>query len=141
MLLALTIAGASASYSQTSDLNTAQTPTVTVDQTIAFLLSENETSRQLIQKQTARITSLEAELSAEKENSESTSRSYENAKSEITSLRTANAALERAVALNEKTIALLQTDLEKTRREKKKWRNRTIKLAGTVAVIVLTKFL
>lgn len=125
------------SFSQTKDSTTA--PTISVDQTIAFLLGENAASRKLIEKQTARIETLEAELSAEKENSESLSRSYENAKSEITSLRTANAALERAIAINEKTIALLQTDLEKTRASRKKWRNRTIKIGAAIGAIVLSK--
>ena len=124
------------SYSQTSGSSI-----VTTDQTITFLLVENAASRELIKKQAARIADLELEVVAEKENSESTSRSYEAAKSEITSLRTANAALERAVALNEKTIALLQTDLTKERESKKKWRSRTFKIGATLAAILITKIL
>jgi len=95
----------------------------------------------VINKQPAHITDLEAEGTAEKENSSSLNRSYENAKSEINSLRNANDALTKAVALNEQTIALLQGDLTKERASRKKWQKRTFQAVGTLAAIVFTKIL
>jgi chromosome segregation ATPase len=84
------------------------------------LIQQNENAREVIGKQEKRITDLEAELAAEKENSASLGKSYESAKSEIVSLKQSNEALSRAVSINEQTIELLQADNAKQREKAKK---------------------
>lgn len=124
LLIALTIAATSTSFSQTQTSNT-----VTEDKTVAFLIQKNKEARELISKQEKRIETLEAEVAAEKENSASIGKSYESAKSEIALLKESNAALSRAVALNEQTIELLKEDNAKQRglvkkANKEKWKAR-----------------
>lgn len=135
-LIALIIAANSFAFSQTKDLNI-----VSLDQTISFLLSENKKAKDLIAAQNDRILSLEAENTAERENSASLSKSYEKALSEIDSLKTSNAALSRAVALNESTVAMLQEDNKKQRsKAKKATKDKWIAyaaLAGTLALKLL----
>jgi chromosome segregation ATPase len=116
-------------------------PTVSKEQTVARLISEVKAARELIRVQNEQIAALENQLQTETENSSSINRSYENAKSEINSLRTANDALEKAVALHTETITLLQSDLIKERQSKKKWRVRTFKIGATLAAILITKVL
>jgi TolA-binding protein len=154
MALGLTIALASSASSQTQPSTTAsnnqtdtkvvsienQTDTkpVPADQTISFLLDQNDKAKNLITAQEKRIQDLEAEISAEKENGESIGKSYTAAQSEIESLKAANAALHKAVSLNEQTISLLQNDRDKwkdtAKKEKKaKWKA-YIGLAGMIAL-------
>lgn len=110
-------------YSQTPVSPTApidKKEIVDAPDTVAFLIRQNETARDLIEAQEKRVADLEAELMLEKENSASIAKSYEAAKSEISSLKTSNEALARAVAINENTIAILQTDNAKQRDKAKK---------------------
>lgn len=91
----------------------------------------------MIEKQKIRIADLEAEVALEKENSSSIGKSYEAAKSEIISLKQSNEALQRAVALNEQTIALLQTDNAKQKTAAKKANKAKWKARGVAAVLIL----
>jgi len=123
----------SAAFSQTS-----ASKIVTKAETVAFLIEQNKSANDLIEKQNSRINDLENELIVERENSASVSKSYELAKSEITSLKQSNEALARAVSLNEGTIALLQADNQKQRDKvkqanKAKWKA----IAAAAGVIVL----
>jgi len=91
--------------------------------------------------QEKRIDDLESEVSAERENAESIQKSYDSAKSEIDSLRRSNEALSRAVTLNEQTIALVTSDLDKWKDESKKQKKGKYKAyliaAGAIALKLL----
>lgn len=115
MFLALTIAPSFQIYSQTRDSNI-----VSNDETISLLLDQNREAKNVIEKQEKRIKDLEAEVSLEKENSASIGTSYEKAKSEIESLKSANDALHKAIAINEQTIAIVQSDRDKWKGKAKK---------------------
>ncbi len=133
MSAALIIALNSNSFSQTKP-----SPTVSDDETISFLLTQNKEAKNVIVAQENRIEDLENELIVTRENSNSISKSYTAAQSEILSLKTSNAALARAVAINEDTIAKLQTDNIK-QREKAKNAQKTMwkVIAGAAGVIIL----
>ena len=115
LLLTLIIAANFASFSQTPD-----SPTVPKGQVVSFLIEQNKNARDLIEKQNTRISDLETEVAFERENAASLGKSYESAKSEISSLKTANEALARAVAINEQTVSILQTDNAKQRDKAKR---------------------
>lgn len=137
MLLALLTAPSLRVFSQTSNSNTA----VSVDETIAFLLAQNNEAKAIIIAQEKRITDLETEAAVERENSASISKSYESAKTEIASLKSSNEALARAVALHENTIALLQTDNAKQKDKAKKATREKYKAYAVAGVVVVLKFL
>jgi uncharacterized lipoprotein YajG len=144
ILLALTIALASSATSQTQTSNTApgnDPSTVSTDQTVSFLLDQNEKAKALIAAQEKRIADLEAESTAEKENAVSLSKSYLAAQSEIGSLRSANEALHKAVALNEQTISLLTTDRDKWKDEAHKQKKAKYKAYILAGSIIALKFL
>jgi peptidoglycan hydrolase CwlO-like protein len=153
MALGLTIAIASNVSSQTPDSNTAPQPTATpatstagsttvpADQTISFLLDQNDKARELITAQEARIKDLEAEVSAERENGASLGKSYKAAQSEIDSLKRANEALHKAVSVNEQTISLLQTDRDKWKDKAKKETRSKYKAYIVAGGLLLLKFL
>jgi chromosome segregation ATPase len=105
------------------------------------LIQQNENAREVIGKQEKRIEDLEAELSAEKENSASIGKSYETAKSEIASLKQSNEALNRAVSINEKTIELLRADNAKQRDKAKKANKEKWKARAGAARAVLFQLL
>ena len=136
LIIATTCAGFSQepnSRNATASPTPAPTETVKVSRgkTVAFLIEQNKNACEVIALQERRITDLEAELAAEKENSASLGKSYESAKNEIASLKESNAALARAVKINEGTIALLQEDNAKQRAKadkanKEKWKARVI---------------
>ncbi len=131
----LIIAANSNVFSQQKDSNIVRT-----DNTVTFLIEQNKSAEDLISKQKNRIADLEAEVAVTRENSASISKSYEAAQSEIASLKTSNAALARAVAINEDTIAKLQADNEKQRDKAKratrdKWK--AIAVASGIIVIKL----
>lgn len=136
ILLLLTIANGSNVFSQTKSSNTVKT-----DQTIAFLIIENEKANDLIFAQAARIETLETELAAEKENSNSISKSYELSLREISLLKQSNDALTRAVELNEQTIAALSTDRDKWRTEAKKQKKGKYKAIVVAASAIAFKLL
>jgi hypothetical protein len=153
MLLGLITVFASNVFSQTNDSNTATTAQppaaapspepISVDATISYLLTQNETAREVITRQKQRINDLEAEGSVERENSDSLSKSYTSAKSEIASLKQSNEALARAVAINEDTISKLAADNSKQREKAKKatrekWRAYAI--AGGILVLKIFVF-
>ena len=139
IILLLIIATGCAIYSQTP-----VSPTVVgKGETVSFLIEQNSNARELIAAQNKRIGDLENELVVERENSASFSKSYAAAASEINSLKTSNAALLKAVALNEQTVALLQTDNAKQREKAKKatrekWKAYAV-AAATVAATVLLR--
>lgn len=143
LTLILTIAAVLPIYSQTSVSTTANQNETVVgkNETVSFLISQNENARSLIEKQEQRIADLESELAAEKENSASLGKSYEAATSEITSLKTSNAALARAVVINEDTIARLQADNAKQREKAKKATKDKYKAIAVAAGVILLKFL
>lgn len=136
MLLVILIAASLNVFTQTRSSSI-----VTTDETISFLLDENAKAREIIAAQEKRITDLEAQTAAEKENSDSIERSYNLAKSEIDSLRRANDALSRAVTLNEQTIALISSDRDKWKTEAKKQKKGKYKAyliaAGAIALKLL----
>ena len=132
----LTIAANSKIYSQTSDLKV-----VSKAETVSFLLQQNENDRALISKQDNRIADLESELIVERENSVSISKSYETAQSEITSLKSSNSALARAVAVNEEVVAKLQTDNAKQREKAKRATGDKWKVIVIAAGIIALKFI
>ena len=132
----LTIAANSKIYSQTSD-----SKIVSKAETVSFLLQQNENDRALISKQENRIADLESELIVERENSASISKSYETAQSEITSLKTSNAALARAVAVNEEVVAKLQTDNAKQRERATRATGDKWKVIIIAAGIIALKFI
>ncbi len=147
LILALLIASSSLAFTQTQDSTTAPSPTpqisetVKTDETISFLLVQNENARDLITAQEKRIADLETENALEKESSASIQKSYESAQSEIASLKQSNAALARAVSINENTIALLQADNAKQKQKAKKaTKDKWIAYLVTGGVIAL-KFL
>lgn len=139
LTLGLLIALASNAYSQEKPSNT-----VSADQTISFLLDENEKGRALIAAQEKRIKDLEALAAAEKENGDSTAKSYQLAVAEIESLKAANAALHKAIALNERTIALIEADREKWKDSAKKAKKQKyiawVVAAGSIALRFFTPF-
>jgi len=150
MALGLTIALASNAYSQTPSSNTAgsdiagditKSDKVPADQTIAFLLDQNDKARELIKAQNDRIAVLETEKAAERENGESLSKSYASAQKEIESLRSANEALHKAVAVNEQTISLLQTDRDKWKGKAKHETRAKYKAYLIAAGMIVLKFL
>jgi uncharacterized lipoprotein YajG len=134
-LLALIIALASPVYTQTQSSNTVPT-----EQTITFLIDQNEKARVLITTQEARIKDLEAEVSAERENGESLNKSYTAAQSEISALKSANESLHKAVTLNEQTISLLQTDRDKWKDKAKKETRAKYKAYVIAAGVIALKF-
>lgn len=136
ILLTLLIAQVLPVFSQTS-----VSRTVRKDETVAFLIQQNENAREVIGKQEKRIETLEAELAAEKENSASIGKSYESAKSEIASLKQSNEALSRAVALNEQTIELLKEDNAKQRDKAKKANKEKWKARAVAAAVIALQFL
>lgn len=136
MLLALIIAPNFTAYSQQSGSNI-----VTTDETVSFLLKENREAKNVIAAQENRIKDLESEVSAEKENSASVSKSYDAAKSELVFLRQSNEALRRAVALNEQTVALLQTDNAKQKERAKKATRDKWKAYAVAAGVIALKLL
>lgn len=136
IVLLLTIAASFSVYTQTQSLNT-----VSRDNTIAYLIEQNKSANELIEKQNTRIKDLEAELAAEKENSTSLEKSYAGAIGEIDSLKRSNATLERAVAMNESTIELLKADNEKQRAKVKKANKEKWKAYAIAAGAIALKFL
>ena len=105
------------------------------------MIQQNEIARELIEKQEARISDLENELMTERENSVSIGKSYVAAKSEITSLKTSNAALARAVTINEDTIAKLQADNIKQREKAKNAEKTKWKVIAVAAGVIALKFI
>lgn len=93
----------------------------------------------MIEVQNARIKDLEAELAAEKENSDSLGKSYAGAKSEIDALKRSNAALERAILLNEQTIELLKLEVDRQREKVKKANKDKWKAIGVAAGAIALK--
>lgn len=89
--------------------------------------------RTLVASQKEQIVALEAQLAQERANGASLSKSYADAEREITNLRTATAALERAITLHEQSIAILKSETERAQKEAKKQRKRAT-LATIVAV-------
>ena len=85
-----------------------------------------KTARPLIKEQTERIAALEAE-------SASVAKSYDSAQREIESLRTANAALERAINLHEQAIGILTKAKQDADRRAAKANKRSI-IATVIAV-------
>lgn len=152
LTLGLLIALASNAYSQEKPSNIAgnstsdvqSTRAIPADQTIAFLLDENEKGRALIAAQEKRIKDLEILAAAEKENGESTAKSYQLAVGEIASLKSANAALHKAIALNERTIAAIEADREKWKDSAKKAKKQKYIAwaiaAGSIAIRFFTPF-
>jgi glucosamine 6-phosphate synthetase-like amidotransferase/phosphosugar isomerase protein len=136
ILLALLIAFASPVYTQTQSSNI-----VSSDKTISFLIDQNEKARALIDAQDAHIKDLEVQLSAERENGESLSKSYAAAQAEIDALKSANDSLHKAVALYEQTISLLQTDRDKWKGKAKHERNAKLKAYAIAAGLIALKFL
>lgn len=136
LLTILIIAGNCASFSQTSDSRA-----VSKTETVSFLIEQNKNARDLIEVQNARIRDLEAEVAAEKENAESIAKSYGAAKSEIDALKRSNAALERAVSLNEQTIELLKADNDKQRAKVKKANKEKWKAYAVAGVAIALKIL
>lgn len=141
-VLILTIAASCAAFSQTSVSTTAPRNETVVgkNETVSFLIEQNEAARLVIAASEKRINDLEAEVAATRENSASVSRSYESAKSEITALKFSNEALSRAVAINEDTINKLREDLDKQREKAKKatrdkWK--AIVVAGGIIAVKL----
>ena len=134
LLLAVLIAPNSTVYSQTRDSSI-----VTIDETIGFLLNQNQEAKNVIAAQEKRIADLETELEVEKENSASIGKSYESAISEISSLKTSNAALARAVAVNEDTIAKLLADNAKQREKAKKAARAKWKAIAVAAGVIVLK--
>ena len=136
LILLLTIAAISPCFSQKSDSKVVRT-----DETVSFLIEQNKNSRELIASQDARIKDLETELAAEKENSSSLGKSYAGAQSEIDALKRSNAALERAVAMNESTIELLKTEVDNQRAKVKKANKEKVKAYIIAAGAIALKFL
>lgn len=143
LLLTLIIALHYNAFSQTSDSTTAGENETIVgkNETVSFLIEQNENARELIDKQEKRIADLESELAVEKENSASISKSYELAKSGIASLRQSNEALSRAVAINENTIAGLQEDNQKQREKVKAANKAKWKAVAVAASVIALKFI
>ena len=135
-VMLLLIALNSSVFSQTRDSNT-----VGKDETVAFLINQNKAANDIIEKQNARIADLESQITVEQENSASIGKSYESAKTEISSLKSSNEALTRAVTLNENTVALLQQDNAKQRDKAKQANKAKWKAYGVAAVAVAIKFL
>jgi chromosome segregation ATPase len=136
MLIGLLIAPGFKVYSQTKSSSI-----VTIDETISFLLKENEEAKTLIGAQETRIKDLESEVAVERENSASVGKSYEAAKSEIVNLKSANESLRKAVALNVQTIALLETDNAKQKEKAKKATKDKWKAYGVTAITIALSYL
>jgi len=96
------------------------------------------TGRALVATQKDQITALVAQLAVERANGASLSKSYEDAEREITSLRTATAALERAITLHEQSIGILKEGKERAERDAKKQRKRaTLATLAAIGSVVL----
>lgn len=114
---------------------------VSVDETIAFLLRQNEEAKAVIAKQENSIIDLKSELSVERENSASVSKSYGEAQKQIKFLEDSNAALVRAVAVNESTVALLSQDNAKQKEKARKATSAKYKAYAVAGVVILLKLL
>lgn len=134
--LLLIIAASFNVYTQTLTSNTVKT-----DETVSFLLQQNQAANELIEKQKNRIADLENELIVERENSASIGKSYESARIEISALKSSNEALTRAVALNEQTIELLKADNTKQRDKAKQANKAKWKAYAALAGVIALKFL
>ncbi len=145
LTLGLTIAASLPCYSQTSDLPTAPTvqneTIVGKNETVSFLIRQNKNAREVIAAQEQRISELEAEVALEQENSQSVGKSYEAAKAEIVNLKSANESLRKAVATNEQTIALLQSDNAKKTEKAKKATKAKYKAYGVTVITLLLTYL
>lgn len=122
-------------YTQTQN-----SPTVSREETVAYLINQNKAANELIAAQKNRITDLEAEVADERENSASLGKSYEAAKSEISSLKSANEALSRAVSINEQTIELLKDENAKQKDKAKRANRDKWKAIIVAAGVIALKF-
>lgn len=112
-------------FAQTSPISPAQKSGIaqnelTRDQAIALVINEAKAGRALINDLTAKKQALEIELDAERQNSQSTSKSYETAKQEIAALGKTIALIEKSVALAESQIAKLETENSRLKKKLKK---------------------
>jgi septal ring factor EnvC (AmiA/AmiB activator) len=111
---------------------------------LAQLVGEVKAGRELVEAQRAEIATLEKQLAAEKANSASLATSYQAAEREIEQLRRSVGFLERAITLNEQTIAVLKSDNERLKGEARKSRKRavlaTLAAGGMLAARVLGVF-
>jgi chromosome segregation ATPase len=110
------------------------------EQVIARLAAEVTAGRAAVAEKNAEIDALEAQLSVEKANGESLSKSYADATREIEQLRSATDALGRAVALNEQTIKLLTDAKQKAEHRAKKANKRAVIATLTAVGMALFKF-
>lgn len=108
---------------------------------MSFLIEQNKNARDLIEKQNTRIADLENELIVERENSASVVKSYDSAISEISSLKSSNESLSKAVAINEQTISILQADNVRQREKAKKANLGKWKIIAAAAGVIALKFL
>lgn len=106
------------------------------EETIARLIAEVKAGRELVQSQREQIASLEKQIEVEQANAASLSKSYVDAQREITQLRTATAALERAINLHEQTIEILKTARAEAEAKARK-ANKRAGLATVIAVVSL----
>ncbi|HEX8289822.1 MAG TPA: hypothetical protein VF556_17705 [Pyrinomonadaceae bacterium] len=154
LIAALVIVSSSPVFTQTVSSNTAQaspsptpeavqtqTETIKTDETISFLLQDNENKRALIFEHQKRITYLETQIALEQENSTSLGKSYDAAQTEISFLKKSNEAYTRAIATNEQTIAMLQSDNVKQREKAKKAVKDKWKAYAAAAVSLAVTFL
>jgi septal ring factor EnvC (AmiA/AmiB activator) len=108
------------------------------EQVIARLSGEVTAGRALVATQKEQIVALDAQLAAERANGTSLSKSYADAQREVVQLRAATAALERAITLHERSIAILDADRERAVKEAKKQRRRaTLATLAAIGSVVL----
>jgi predicted transcriptional regulator len=105
---------------------------------IARLVAEVQTGRALVAEKKAEISALEAQLTTERANGASLSKSYASAEKEIERLRSATDALLRAVALHEQTIKLLTDAKEKAEHKARKSNKRAV--VATLAAVGMALF-
>ncbi len=121
----------------------ASTPAVSEsrEQVVAQLIAEVKTGRVLVESLRAERDALSAQVEAEKQNSASIQKSYDSAQAEIAAKDKAIGHLERAIALHEKTVALLQDSNAGLKAEVKKHKKRavlaTLVVIGSIALKVL----
>jgi hypothetical protein len=125
----------SPSSTQEPDSPAASNSPLTTDQTVALLIADQKQLRKLYDATKIERDAAVAALEVEKKNSASLERSYKAAESQIETLNLALDRYEKAMALYDRTIALV----EKQRDDAKKEAKRSRKVAIVSALIAAAK--
>ena len=111
------------------------------EQLLARLIAEVRAGRALVGAQRSRIAALEAQAEAEQKNAASLFASYSAATREIEQLRTSVAHMEKAIALHQQTISILEDRNTQLKAEARKSRRRAVVATIAAAAATALRFL